>query len=163
PCRLAERGRRPGADLCRPPPRHLRDHSGVPRPMTAPPADSGKGPSGKGRSVRGGIVTYRNGHTALMDASSGTPTATNTTLDSGKGPSGKGLSVRGVTVTYRNGHTALRDASFETPTGTITALVGVNGSGKSTLFKAIMGFVRLARGEITILGGPVSSALESNL
>jgi manganese/iron transport system ATP-binding protein len=76
---------------------------------------------------------------------------------------GEGLSVTGATVTYRNGLTALRDASFSIPTGTITALVGVNGSGKSTLFKAIMGFVRLARGEITILGLPAREALKKNL
>lgn len=75
----------------------------------------------------------------------------------------QGLSVRDATVTYRNGHTALRNASFEIPTGTITALVGVNGSGKSTLFKAIMGFVRLAKGDITILGRPVKQALKQNL
>ncbi|TSJ61330.1 manganese/iron ABC transporter ATP-binding protein [Starkeya sp. 3C] len=75
----------------------------------------------------------------------------------------EGLAVRDVTVTYRNGHTALRDASFEIPTGTITALVGVNGSGKSTLFKAIMGFVRVARGTISILGRSVDAALRSNL
>jgi manganese/iron transport system ATP-binding protein len=76
---------------------------------------------------------------------------------------GIGLAVRGATVTYRNGHTALRDASFQIPTGTITALVGVNGSGKSTLFKAIMGFVRLAKGEISILGLTVAQALKKNL
>ncbi len=76
---------------------------------------------------------------------------------------GVGLAVRDVTVTYRNGHTALWDASFEIPTGTITALVGVNGSGKSTLFKAIMGFVRLAKGEIRILGRDVTEALGKNL
>ncbi|WP_180490228.1 ATP-binding cassette domain-containing protein, partial [Escherichia fergusonii] len=58
---------------------------------------------------------------------------------------------------------ALRDASFQIPTGTITALVGVNGSGKSTLFKAIMGFVSLAKGEITILGQPVNAALKKNV
>lgn len=74
-----------------------------------------------------------------------------------------GLKVSGATVTYRNGHTALRDASFEIPTGTITALVGVNGSGKSTLFKALMGFVRLAKGDIRILGLPVNQALKKNL
>lgn len=74
-----------------------------------------------------------------------------------------GLRVSEATVTYRNGHTALRDASFAIPTGTITALVGVNGSGKSTLFKAIMGFVRLAKGEISILGLPVNAALKKNL
>ncbi len=74
-----------------------------------------------------------------------------------------GITVRDVTVTYRNGHTALHDASFEIPRGTITALVGVNGAGKSTLFKAIMGFVPAARGEITLLGKSVKQALRENL
>ena len=74
-----------------------------------------------------------------------------------------GIMARDVTVTYRNGHTALRDATFEIPTGTITALVGVNGAGKSTLFKAIMGFVPAARGEITVLGMPVKEALRRNI
>lgn len=76
---------------------------------------------------------------------------------------GSGLSVCGATVTYRNGHTALIDASFAIPTGTITALVGVNGSGKSTLFKAIMGFVSVAAGSVTVLGLPVNSALRKGL
>ena len=80
-----------------------------------------------------------------------------------KSPLDAGISVRGVTVTYRNGHTALHDASFEIPRGTITALVGVNGAGKSTLFKAIMGFVPAARGEITLLGKTVKEALAANL
>ncbi|EKF19080.1 manganese/iron ABC transporter ATP-binding protein [Nitratireductor pacificus] len=74
-----------------------------------------------------------------------------------------GIDVRDVTVTYRNGHTALRDASFSIPTGTIAALVGVNGSGKSTLFKAIMGFVPLARGAVSILGQPAGRALKRNV
>ncbi len=75
----------------------------------------------------------------------------------------RGICAHDVTVTYRNGHTALWDASFEIPTGTITALVGVNGAGKSTLFKAIMGFVPTAKGEITVLGNPVKTALKQNL
>ena len=74
-----------------------------------------------------------------------------------------GLSARDVTVTYRNGHTALWNASFDIPRGTVTALVGVNGAGKSTLFKAIMGFVPAAAGEIRILGQSVRAALKSNL
>ena len=74
-----------------------------------------------------------------------------------------GIRVNGISVTYRNGHTALRDASFASPGGSITALVGVNGSGKSTLFKAIMGFVKLAQGEISVLGMPVREALKRNL
>lgn len=79
------------------------------------------------------------------------------------GEQGSGIRVAGATVTYRNGLRALRDASFEIPTGTITALVGVNGSGKSTLFKAIMGFARLSRGDISILGLSVPEALKKNL
>ncbi|WP_323013481.1 manganese/iron ABC transporter ATP-binding protein [Devosia sp.] len=74
-----------------------------------------------------------------------------------------GIRVSDATVTYRNGHTGLRDASFEIPTGTIAALVGVNGAGKSTLFKAIMGFVRVAKGEIRVLDRPVAEALRQNL
>ncbi|MBB5722740.1 manganese/iron transport system ATP-binding protein [Loktanella ponticola] len=74
-----------------------------------------------------------------------------------------GIFARDVTVTYRNGHTALHNASFEIPRGTITALVGVNGAGKSTLFKAIMGFVPAAKGEIKLLGMTVKEALRENL
>lgn len=74
-----------------------------------------------------------------------------------------GIAVRDLTVTYRNGHTALREASFEIPRGTVTALVGVNGAGKSTLFKAIMGFVPAARGEVQVLGRGVREALGRNL
>jgi manganese/iron transport system ATP-binding protein len=76
---------------------------------------------------------------------------------------GAGIEVKSATVTYRNGHTALVDVSFAVPTGTITALVGMNGSGKSTLFKAIMGFVPVAGGSITVLGQPVRAALKRNV
>ena len=76
---------------------------------------------------------------------------------------GAGLAADGVTVSYRNGVTALRNASFSLPVGTISALVGVNGAGKSTLFKAIMGFLPLSRGAISILGQPVKQALKSGL
>lgn len=78
------------------------------------------------------------------------------------GPGG-GILARDVTVTYRNGHTALTHASFEIPRGTVTALVGVNGAGKSTLFKAIMGFLPAAEGEIRLLGRTVKQALRENL
>ena len=75
----------------------------------------------------------------------------------------EGLTAENVTVTYRIGLTALKAASFSIPKGTITALVGVNGAGKSTLFKAIMGFVPLAAGEISVLGMSVRQALRQNL
>ncbi|PZO65875.1 MAG: manganese/iron ABC transporter ATP-binding protein [Paracoccus denitrificans] len=74
-----------------------------------------------------------------------------------------GISAADVTVTYRNGTTALREASFTAPKGSITALLGMNGSGKSTLFKAIMGFVPVRTGQISILGLPVPDALKQGL
>ncbi len=84
------------------------------------------------------------------------------TPGSAKRETGDGLVARDVTVTYRNGHTALRSASFSIPRGSITALVGINGSGKSTLFKAIMGFVPLAVGSVSIFGRPAAEALKRN-
>ena len=84
-------------------------------------------------------------------------------MGSGTRRNREGIAAEDVTVTYRNGHTALRQASFAIPPGTITALVGVNGAGKSTLFKAIMGFVPVASGEIRVLGMSVKQALRENL
>lgn len=84
-------------------------------------------------------------------------------MGSGARRNREGIAAEDVTVTYRNGHTALRHASFSIPPGTITALVGVNGAGKSTLFKAIMGFVPVASGEIRVLGMSVREALRQNL
>lgn len=74
-----------------------------------------------------------------------------------------GLYAEGLTVTYRNGVTALKDASFAIPRGTIAALVGVNGAGKSTLFKAIMGFLPAAAGEIGVLGQTVRQAIKAGI
>jgi manganese/iron transport system ATP-binding protein len=73
------------------------------------------------------------------------------------------ISVRAVTVTYPNGTTALRDASFELGPGTICGLVGVNGSGKSTLFKAVMGFLAPAAGDISIADLTPREAQKRNL
>lgn len=70
--------------------------------------------------------------------------------------------VKGLTVSYPNGHVALRDTSFSLAAGSICALVGVNGSGKSTLFKAIMGLVRPATGEVELGGMAVKTALKKN-
>jgi manganese/iron transport system ATP-binding protein len=73
-----------------------------------------------------------------------------------------GIQVKDVTVAYRNGTTALKHATFSTPRGSITALVGVNGAGKSTIFKAIMGFVPVVGGSITILGQEGRKAQRQN-
>ncbi len=77
--------------------------------------------------------------------------------------SASGIAVNDITVAYRNGTVPLRHASFTSPPGSITALVGVNGAGKSTIFKAIMGFVPLAAGSISILGKEGKNAQRQNL
>lgn len=79
------------------------------------------------------------------------------------GQLGTGIAVRGLSVVYGTGLTAVRDASFNLDPGSICALVGPNGSGKSTIFKAIMGFVRPAAGEVLLCGLPVREALKRNL
>ncbi len=73
-----------------------------------------------------------------------------------------GIVANKVSVVYRNGNVALKDASFEVPQSSICALVGVNGSGKSTLFKAIMGFVPLTKGSVSLLGQPAGKTLARN-
>ena len=73
-----------------------------------------------------------------------------------------GIVTNDLTVTYNNGTKALRNVSFEIPRSTITALEGVNGAGTSTLFKALMGFIPTIKGEISILGQSVKSALKDN-
>lgn len=73
-----------------------------------------------------------------------------------------GIEANNVTVIYRNGNVALENATFNIPTSTICALVGINGSGKSTLFKALMGFVPLSIGSVSILGHPAGKMLARN-
>ena len=73
-----------------------------------------------------------------------------------------GIKAEHVSVVYRNGTVALEDATFEIPTSSICALVGINGAGKSTLFKALMGFVPIASGSISLLNHPSATKLPKN-
>lgn len=73
-----------------------------------------------------------------------------------------GIEAKNLTVIYRNGNVALENANFEIPTSTICALVGINGSGKSTLFKALMGFVPISVGSVSILEHPAGKSLPRN-
>lgn len=78
-------------------------------------------------------------------------------------PRADAIIADGLTVTYRNGTTALTNASFAVSRGSICGLVGVNGAGKSTLFKALMGFVPLASGSVSLMGQSVRQALKANM
>jgi manganese/zinc/iron transport system ATP- binding protein len=59
------------------------------------------------------------------------------------------LLFRGVCVRYGR-LTALRDITLEIPCGSSTAILGRNGAGKSTLLRSILGWQKLAQGEIRI-------------
>ena len=72
------------------------------------------------------------------------------------------IDIENVTVAY-HGKVALHSASLQLKAGTICGLVGMNGAGKSTLFKALMGFVKPASGQILINGLPIRRVQKSNL
>lgn len=73
------------------------------------------------------------------------------------------ISAKNLTVTYRNGVTAIEDITFTLNSGVICGLVGANGTGKSTLYKTLMGFIRPTKGEVSLAGKTVRTALKSNL
>lgn len=58
--------------------------------------------------------------------------------------------IRNLTVRYGS-FTALKDFSIELPQGSV-GLLGPNGAGKTTLLKTLLGFVKPAQGEASILG-----------
>ena len=60
------------------------------------------------------------------------------------------LELERVSKDYR-GRRALTDVSFVLQPG-VVGLLGPNGAGKSTLIKALLGLVRLGRGEARVLG-----------
>ncbi len=55
----------------------------------------------------------------------------------------------GLAKSYR-GRVVLRDVDLEVPTGTLTAILGASGSGKTTLLRAIIGFIELDAGTVTV-------------
>lgn len=64
-------------------------------------------------------------------------------------------------VFCRGEKTVLNGVSFELPPGRLLGLVGHNGAGKSTLIKLILGLLKPASGNLTVLGGrPGASPLD---
>ena len=69
------------------------------------------------------------------------------------------LELRDVTVRY-GARLALDAVSLSVPQGAQVAVVGPNGAGKSTLFKAMVGLLPMASGEVLLHGQPRSEYKE---
>jgi iron(III) transport system ATP-binding protein len=67
------------------------------------------------------------------------------------------LRCEGLAKSYR-GRVVLRDVDLQVPSGTLTAILGASGSGKTTLLRAIIGFIELDAGTVTVGGETVAEA-----
>jgi len=65
------------------------------------------------------------------------------------------LRCQGLAKSYR-GRAVLRDVDLEVPAGTLTAILGASGSGKTTLLRAIIGFIELDAGTVSLDGHTVA-------
>lgn len=70
------------------------------------------------------------------------------------------LELRGVSVRY-GARLALDSVTLTVPHGAQIAIVGPNGAGKSTLFKALVGLLPIAAGEVLLHGQPRSQYKDS--
>jgi ABC-type transport system involved in cytochrome bd biosynthesis fused ATPase/permease subunit len=69
---------------------------------------------------------------------------------------GVGIEIEGATV-LAGGHEILRDVSLTIAPGEHVAIVGVSGAGKSSLLAVLLGWHRLAHGQLQIDGVPLSA------
>lgn len=66
------------------------------------------------------------------------------------------LSVKGLAFTYPQGPPVLRGIDLEVQEGEMVGLLGPNGSGKTTFLRCISGVLAGARGDVEILGRPLT-------
>lgn len=72
------------------------------------------------------------------------------------------IDVAGVSFSYA-GRLVLEDVSLPVREGDFLAVIGPNGSGKTTLLKIILGLLKPDRGQVRILGRPVSEFSDRSL
>ncbi len=70
------------------------------------------------------------------------------------------LEVKNLSVKYGN-KIVLEDINLKVKEGEIVAIVGPNGGGKTTFIKAVLGFIKVFRGEIKLLGLPPKKAIKT--
>jgi zinc transport system ATP-binding protein len=61
--------------------------------------------------------------------------------------------LENVHVSY-NHHPVLEDINLKVAEHDFLGIIGPNGGGKSTLLRVLLGLVKPARGQVTVLGGP---------
>jgi branched-chain amino acid transport system ATP-binding protein len=72
------------------------------------------------------------------------------------------LSTRALTAGY-GGPPIIEDISLTVRAGQITAVVGPNGAGKSTLLKALVGILRVSRGDVYVQGQKTTNTAPEKL
>ncbi|HWG92196.1 MAG TPA: ABC transporter ATP-binding protein [Candidatus Thermoplasmatota archaeon] len=65
------------------------------------------------------------------------------------------LDVKGLD-TYYGAVQILHDVAFHVDAGEIVTLIGPNGAGKSTALKAVVGLVKITKGEVRYQGNPIT-------
>jgi len=77
-------------------------------------------------------------------------------------PQGMAIAIRGGSVLV-SGHTILHGIDLDISPGEHVGIVGVSGAGKSTLVGLMLGWHRLAAGQLRIDGAPVSAAAQEDI
>lgn len=72
------------------------------------------------------------------------------------------ITLRDVAASYRR-EEVLRGVSLDVRKGEFLGVIGPNGAGKTTLLTVINGLIRPHKGQVRVLGTPVSSTNAGNL
>lgn len=87
----------------------------------------------------------------------GAPTEKRPDVDAPPPAAPADLILLGVSVVVA-GQTILRDVTLDIPAGAHIAVVGASGAGKSTLIGLLLGFHRVAAGQVILDGAPAEAA-----
>ena len=72
------------------------------------------------------------------------------------------ITTRGLTKQFKT-HTAVDSLDLDVPQGEVYGFLGPNGSGKSTTMKMLLGLTQPTRGDIDVLGEPLTRASRTKL
>ena len=72
------------------------------------------------------------------------------------------LTLTDINTYYGDSHT-LRGVSLDLPAGTALGLLGRNGMGKTTLIRSLMGYVRVAKGQVEWHGREMTNAVPERM